>query len=348
MALAEAEAQGGGENIDPETGWNLDKVTKVESDDNIIVPVPIGFVKSQVEGEGSVETGFVIKQGDNPLATSEVNEFVWVPVNNISQIANQTSGKDDNGRQNYQGKLYNFSTSGPTEMGSYGQGTESYREPDIVTAYDGNDATSNSSYFTETIGNMTGAEFKKQLQEEFNEMIESVETYGGFYIGRYETGNLKQAKAVVQKNNTDIGSQNWYNMYMKCKTVAEGTEGTSSMIWGCQWDATLKWFLESDDPNVVKYVKDSTDKGNYSGSLLEDGTGSVEEYSVNNIYDIAGNVDDWTLEANYTNVRLLRRWLLRQFWFQLSSCCPQQPLRSEQQRFHHRLPFHTLCNPVNC
>ena len=28
------------------------------------------------------------------------------------------------------------------------------------------------------------------VQIEFNEMIESVDTYGGFYIGRYETGDL--------------------------------------------------------------------------------------------------------------------------------------------------------------
>ena len=33
------------ENIDPETGWNLDKVTKVTSEDNIVVPVPIGYTR---------------------------------------------------------------------------------------------------------------------------------------------------------------------------------------------------------------------------------------------------------------------------------------------------------------
>ena len=190
-------------------------------------------------------------------------------------------------------------------MSNYGQGTGNYREPDIVPDYDGSDAD-DSSYFTETIGNMTGAEFKKQLQEEFNEMVESVDTYGGFYIGRYETGNLSQAKAVVQKNNTDINNQNWYNMYMKCKTVAGGTEATSSMIWGCQWDATMKWFLNCGGQTAT-YVTDSTGKGNYSGSLLTNGTGSVEEYSVNNIYDMAGNVWDWTLENTHPMYRVNRR-----------------------------------------
>ena len=43
-----------GGNIDPETGWDLNKVTKVKSDDNVIVPVPIGFTKSTISDEGSV------------------------------------------------------------------------------------------------------------------------------------------------------------------------------------------------------------------------------------------------------------------------------------------------------
>ena len=290
-------------------------MTKVESDDGKTVPVPIGFTKSTIPGEGSVDTGFIIKQGSNGAATSGINEFVWVPVSEPSEMF----GTDGT---NSLGKLYDFSTASPTALNwtetegimSWTSAT-SNREPDIVTSYDGTDATAGSSYFTSAIGNMTGTQFKAQLQQEFEDMRDSVEIYGGFYIGRYETGNLNEAKAVVQKNNTDIYNQNWYEMYNKCKRIAEGTQATSSMIWGCQWDATLKWFLESSNPEVVDYVTDSTDKGNYSGSRLTDGTGSVEEYSVNKIYDMAGNVFDWTLEAINSNGRAIRRRLLQQFWF---------------------------------
>ncbi len=45
-------------------------------------------------------------------------------------------------------------------------------------------------------------------------------------------------------------------------------------------------------------------KGNYSGSRIE--TGSNPDYAVNNIYDMAGNVNDWTLEAYDTYDRLRR------------------------------------------
>ena len=299
--------------------WNLNKVTKVESDDGKTVPVPIGFTKSTVEGEGSVDTGFVIKQGSDGGAISGVNEFVWVPVEEPSEMF----GTDGT---NSLGKLYDFGTnSEPNNPPTARNWTEkngimswikiyesgSGHEPDIVTDYD------DKSGYLEILGLSSGIEFLTQLQNEFEDMRKSVETYGGFYIGRYETGNLSQTKAVVQKNNTDINNKNWYTMYNKCKTIAEGTKATSSMIWGCQWDATLRWFLESEDPEVVKYVTDSTGKGNYRGTNGNQpiATGSVEEYSVNKIYDMAGNVNDWTLEAYDNEYRAYRRRRLQQFRF---------------------------------
>ena len=35
-------------------------------------------------------------------------------------------------------------------------------------------------------------------------MVASVEKYGGFYIGRYETGNINQETPVVQKGEIQI------------------------------------------------------------------------------------------------------------------------------------------------
>ena len=72
---------GGGDDkpiVPPE--WNTEKVTPVESKDGIMVPVPKGFTPSTVDGEKTVEGGFVIKQGDDGSLTTGVNEFVWIPV----------------------------------------------------------------------------------------------------------------------------------------------------------------------------------------------------------------------------------------------------------------------------
>ena len=302
---------GGDDTVEMPSGWDASKVVAVKSDDNKTLPVPIGFTKSTVPGEGSVDTGFVIKQGNDGSATSGINEFVWVPVSDPSEMF----GTDSNG--NSLGKLYDFGTSAspknPPEALNWAEtdgvmswtSTTHFREPDIIT---GDDGTGYDAFYLAILGVNSSTEFKNQLQQEFEEMRESVETYGGFYIGRYETGNLSptQPKAVVQKNNEDINYKPWYDMYSKCKTIAEGTSATSSMIWGCQWDATLKWFLESSDESIRKYVTDSTNKGNYSGSLLPSGTGSVEEYSVNKIYDMAGNVYEKTIEADDNRLRVTR------------------------------------------
>ena len=291
---------------DPTEKWNLDKVNKVKSDDNVFVPVPKGYVASTVAGEKSVSTGFVIKEGSNGGATSGINEFVWVPVSNISDIYDEA---------NNAGQLWIFSGTTSTKQTYPTTKNIGNREPDVVTgASSGSDSSSGTSYDAVSTNlqqaglssTATVSDFKAQLQNEFNEMIKSVKTYGGFYIGRYETGNLSQPKAVVQKNNTDIGSQTWYTQYKLCKTIKANNNVATSMIWGCQWDATMRWMQTSSNSDVANFPTDSTGKGNYIDTNGNKAipTGSNSSYSVNNIYDMAGNVFDWTIVANGTNTRV--------------------------------------------
>lgn len=292
------------------TPWDLDKVQKVTSEDNVVVPVPIGYTASTVTGEKSVATGFVIKQGTDGSATSGINEFVWVPVSNINDLYDST---------NNAGQLWSFSGTTSSKRTYPTTQNSGYREPDVVTnASSGSDSSSGSSYDAVSANlqqaglssTATVTDFKTQLQNEFTQMKNSVERYGGFYIGRYETGNLSQATAVVQKNNSDISNQTWYTQYKLSKTIKANNNVVSSMIWGCQWDATLRWMQTSSNTEVVNYVTNSTGKGNYArtqGSTNQKiATGSNPDYSVNNIYDMAGNVFDWTLEAGTTRTRVLR------------------------------------------
>ena len=159
------------------------------------------------------------------------------------------------------------------------------------------------------IRNITLSDFKTQLQTEFKEMIDSVRTYGGFYIGRYETGNLNQTKAVVQKNNEDIGNQTWYTQYKLCKTIRSNDNVKTSMIWGCQWDATLRWMQTSTNSEVVNFPTNSEGKGNYlrkNNVYARIPTGSNSDYAVNNIYDMAGNFYEYTIETWSKDCRSLR------------------------------------------
>lgn len=285
-------------------GWDGNKVNAVESADKVVVPVPKGYTASSVATENKVSEGFVIYENTNgedkkeevndnnkDTARTTRNQFVWVPVANPSEMY----GTDKDGKK--WGKLYNFSANGITAKNWTEQdsvisitatsGGSSFREPDIIDADSSNSVTIS------------------QLETEFNNMIESVKKYGGFYIGRYETGNLSQEKASIIKNNSDIGNQTWYTMYKKAKGIAVNNNVTSSMIWGSQWDATMRWMYNSGNEEKKKYTYDSRGKGNYS-SDSPIATGSIEAYAVNNIYDMAGNVSDWTIEAYGTSSRVSR------------------------------------------
>ena len=322
------------------------------------VPVPNGFVGSKVAGENEIDSGYVIyalNEGEtedtveiNDINKQEAqktrNQYVWVPVPDPSKFY----GTDANGKR--WGKLYQFSTS---TSSSYDQVTgtrpynwsetngvmrisstsspSSFREPDVVIGSDSTVYDMDSRLRTLGLGAETTHEFLMQLEKEFNKMIDSVEKYGGFYIGRYETGNLNQDVAVVQKGNDDIGSQTWYAMYEKCKTLSDNNNNIETgMIWGNQWDRTMMWLMECNAKDETtgkskeEVISDSTSWGNYdnatfqytnssgvtatknSGSSTRIPTGSTEYTKANNIYDLAGNVWDRTMEARSSIGRVIR------------------------------------------
>lgn len=306
------------------------------------VPVPNGYVGSSVTGENEIDTGYVIYEGEEAVTDSNVadaqknrNQYVWVPVPDISKFY----GTDANGKK--WGKNYSFSSS---TSSSYDEitGTKpynwsesngvmtissktNYREPDVVAKYSSTGYDMDSRLKTLGIGAKTTHEFLNQLEKEFNNMVASVEKYGGFYIGRYETGNINQDTPVIQKGNTNISSQTWYNMYKRCKNIrGANTNVETGMIWGNQWDRTLMWLIETGSKTKEQIADDSTSWGNYynatfeyvnsSGSTATKNensstripTGSAEYTKANNIYDLAGNVRDWTMEASSTYFRVSR------------------------------------------
>ena len=284
--------------------------------------MPKGFVASKATGENTVENGFVIYQGTEDVTNANVstamttrNQFVWVPVPDTNKMFDTHEGKAV-------GRLYGFdkSTKKYTERE---WSSEGQHEPDVVTKdsskNDAYDAVS-SNYSTAGIIGITNAEqFKAQLETEFAKMKESVERYHGFYIGRYETGE----GGKIVKGTNPLTAQTWYKQYQLDKSIINANGIKSSMIWGSQWDQTLIWFhtqgIEKAESAYKKeYVYDSTGKGHYDTSTIAK-TGSSTVYAMNNIYDMAGNSIEWTLEAGWYNSRVLRGRTLPREWQQMSS-----------------------------
>ena len=287
---------------------NANNYTMVTSSDGVQVPVPTGYTASSASDENSVNGGFVIYEGTDAVTDSNQweaqcsrNQYVWIPIADISDMywRDQTTGKK-------YGTWYNFSKSATT----YAKGANHSYEPQ-TTKYD-----IQSTYLTQYLNGMSREDFLMEMEIDFDKMLNSVATYGGYYIGRYQTGDLAQATPVVKRMNTDIGSQNWWQMWKKARKLS-GTSAGVQMIWGIQWDETLKWLIDTGEKTYAEIASDSTSWGNYynnsftyytntskstatkaSRSSKRIPSGAYDGANANNVYDLAGNVWDWTCESD--------------------------------------------------
>ena len=252
--------------------------------------IPKGF--SIVPGLDDVSQGLVISDVAND--TNDLgNQFVWVPVTDMSKFVRQEGY--------YNGSL-------DSRLSNCGEANEKgVNEKAVETA---------------------------TTEIEAKGMYKSVKDNGGFYIGRYEAGVEQERtsnttplpKVIVKKNKPVYNYIGWE----KARTMANNFGGAvevaremytdkntygvkSTLCYGVQWDAALN-FIDSNyitngingKPNCESnsYIVNSTGRGNHNGSLIY--TGSNDNYAVKNIYDMAGNVFEWTMESYFTYYRVNR------------------------------------------
>lgn len=158
---------------------------------------------------------------------------------------------------------------------------------------------------------------------------DSIVKYGGFYIGRFEASSSN-----VQYNN-------YYNYPSVIKGAKpfnarpddNGISGVmtsmanafpnfkATLVTGYMWDITCKWIydtnskinkdmdymiVEKDNVNSYKLLSiGNFDVDDYTSNGYKN-TGSSEDYSLNNIYDLSGNTDEITTERNNSNQYVIR------------------------------------------
>ena len=236
--------------------------------------IPAGFAVSQVEGENIIDDGLVV-------IDSNGNEFVWVPVKDINEMAQcSTAGGDCNlilqndqlicqTHNNTQivGKLYvsssgdNFDANTPNTIFIEGDGN---REPDTTFYYDNNSdyldiiksiLTTRTDDYTDTNS------LKETMKKDYKVMAKSVTQYQGFYIGRYEISKSNNNNAQSTKNSialtaTEDSANTWYGLYAYGKTYKNSENSVvSSMVWGSQYDALMKWLQKRKKRNRRYYDK---------------------------------------------------------------------------------------------
>lgn len=190
--------------------------------------------------------------------------------------------------------------------------------------------------------NATYLEPMEEERQAYETMKQKVQKYGGFYVGRFETGDGDITEARTTTRNSDnMVIQKYaqvYNYVPFMSTTIDRREVTgarelalkfgnqnqyqtvtTSVLYGVQWDAILRFLVSEENP-----VNDSTSWGNYPNATLSYSdslgntyqkvqgearllqAGSSEQTKAKNIYDIAGNLYEWTMESAGSSVRVVR------------------------------------------
>ena len=259
---------------------------------------------------GTKDTGLVISDNASDENkgvdyTCVGNQFVWIPVEDYSKFVRGT----------------------PVETSS---GSGIYKMTDTLNK---KYAEPYASGYSDGKGTEEKAEYDK--------MMLSVKNNKGFYIARFEAGDgeatakrtkVTTAHKVVSKKNAYVYNYVPWGKSMR-NTSAQNLNGVdnvagavelsknmykdstsvvSTLCYGVQWDAVMNFVSDA-----THNIKDSRSWGNYrkstgaaatnSGSLnMNYTTGRNEAWKAKNIYDLAGNVLEWTMESSSSNDRVYR------------------------------------------
>ncbi len=276
--------------------------------DNIEITIPKGFSISK-------NSPLLCKEGII-IEDNKKNEFVWIPIDKNTltvigtskpmAILSDEEQRDSNGRLNYKGVLYEFYDGGKSQQLA---DNSLNREPDIlINSSFGDSSAEGIQRLKEQVG-LSGSDeevvqkFKRQLQEEYNLLIDKIKINGGFYVSRYEMGtddNVPISKNTIPTSAARAETLSWYGLYAMAKKYGNvETSINSSMLWGSQYDAILNFALLGEDKEKVT----TYGNGNFEPIL---NTGETITDKILNIYDLEGNLRDWTIECISSHSRTSR------------------------------------------
>ena len=298
--------------------------------------IPRGFTVSGIDSERTIEEGLVIYLiPDDELENvkwdgtekTKYDQFVWIPVSNANKmfmcqaktadtmcnlkiegnevICQTHKTADATKSKKMAGRLYTtdwgekFNSNLTTQTYNANSGI---REPAIVTG----NADGTGEKYDGSSSNNIGLTLAT-LQEEYNNAVKKVIESKGFWIGRYETSGMSSSNSndsttilsvVAGKGTSDgINNVNWYRMYKQQQNYAsqknlDTSKIQSTMVFGAAWDQAMIF------ANCEKATTSAKDD-----SIV---TGNVETDCYKNIYDLCGNLDEWTTEAYDTRYRVGR------------------------------------------
>ncbi len=257
------------------TGEETTNTTVEDALGNKVV-VPAGFIV--VNPEEYVTDGIVIQKVSNG------NQYVWIPC---------TTDSSDTSKLQYQRTEWEVENDGDT-----------LASKDELTLSD-----SNVTYTTEDTENGINATVSAEIVAQINSEKASIEQYGGYYIGRYETGNVSNT-AVIQQNVEPYASIKWSEAYSLAKGIDVGSTATSYLCSSYAWDTAISFIQNNTTWSNYATSRDNTNDNwldkevvDESGEVIKEaGTATRLKTGLTtakaNIYDMGGNVGEFTTEIN--------------------------------------------------
>lgn len=268
--------------------WS-DKVIAITDGKNII-PIPKEYEVSQKENESNIKDGIVIKDKIG-------NEFVWIPVSEKLSLTYEYA-----------------SYSEPTELTS----NDIYDDNNLIL-----DSQESLDYYYGKGYYNYSTDFAYKTH--YKEMVESVNKYGGFYVGRHET-TIDEKGNIGSKPNTSILSMNtilkegnnanttdkyyyrWWGLYNSQRDnniTGNGEYIQTNMIWGQQCNLMLKYIgnMKCDySDEQVKNIATEKKIQKTTEALYLYNKGKVND-KIYNIYDLRRNAYEAT---GFTNTNVYR------------------------------------------
>ncbi len=268
--------------------------TPIKDEKNNTIMVPAGFKIAEDSGN-TVQQGIVIEDVSASTDTAvQGSQYVWIPVGTFT--------KDDGSKsENIKLGRYTFSRSSPGTP-TLVQDAKNYTQSVILDSH-----FSELSTYREGTAS-SGTDGRNATAKDLKGFIDSVDSNGGYYIGRYEASyasgsSVADYKAASKISNSYSGSMSYtqgrlwnYITQLDASKVAINTYAGSSsvksdLINSYAWDTAIVYIQEAGNSNYANQTSKNS-------SLANTGANTDVVCKIN---DMASNVREWTTEySSYT------------------------------------------------